>query len=68
MISIRAITKNHILISITCIRQAYRKGELASLFLVCSDQNMTDASNKDKVNTALQNDLRGHKLQVTIQQ
>ena len=68
IISFCAMTEKRLLIDIACLRQAYRSGELANLGWIRSEQNVADALTKDKVNSALHNVLRDHKLNVSVQQ
>ena len=68
IISFCAMTEKRLLIDIACLRQAYRGGELANLGWIRSEQNVADALTKDKVNSALHNVLRSHKLRITVQQ
>ena len=62
------MTEKRLLIDIACLRQAYRNKELVNLGWIRSGDNLADALTKDKVNSALHDVLRTHKVHVNVEQ
>ena len=62
------MTENPILIDIACLQQECPKGELGNLGWICSGNDIADALTKYKLNSALHDVLRTHKVLVMVEQ